>query len=210
MLAMVGFVARRPALSRLLFDRLFKRGRCPRRHSAFLEAAVQTLPPGHALDVAMGDGRNALFLARRGWTVTGFDVSPEALRRARDAARREQLPLDAVRSSAQSFDFGAARWDLLVLSYAWAPLSEPAFVARLERSLKPAGLLVFEHLLHDGPGPGPQAAGAPTPGQIPTLFSAFEILLCEEVVAEPDWRPPIPRSEPWRLARLIARKTALA
>jgi 2-polyprenyl-3-methyl-5-hydroxy-6-metoxy-1,4-benzoquinol methylase len=48
-----------------------------------VEVASQ-LSPGKALDVAMGKGRNALFLATRGWQVTGFDLAESGLERAMD------------------------------------------------------------------------------------------------------------------------------
>jgi SAM-dependent methyltransferase len=50
------------------------------------------LPPGRALDLACGEGRNALWLARQGWRVTGVDFSRVALERAGDLARGFTLP----------------------------------------------------------------------------------------------------------------------
>src|SRR5258708_5913914 len=46
----------------------------------FLVEMVRARKPGFALDVAMGQGRNALYLASKGWRVTGIDISDEALR----------------------------------------------------------------------------------------------------------------------------------
>lgn len=57
----------------------------------FLTETVADLTPGTALDLACGEGRNALWLARRGWDVTGLDFSPVAIDRAREVATREQL-----------------------------------------------------------------------------------------------------------------------
>ena len=50
-----------------------------------LVETVQTATPGKALDLAMGQGRNALYLASQNWTVTGIDLSDEGLRIAREA-----------------------------------------------------------------------------------------------------------------------------
>jgi SAM-dependent methyltransferase len=206
MLRVVGFVARHPSLSRILFNRVFKTDKGPQEHNSLLAEAVRTIKPGKALDVTIGQGRNAVFLALRGWDVTGFDVSEEALSRAREAARRSGVSIHAVQSTSEAFDYGADRWDLLLLSYAWAPVSDPAFAARLKQSLRNGGLVVFEHVLHDGPDPAPKAAGAPDPGELPKLFAGFEILRYEEVKGVPDWEPPLGGGAPPRLARMIARK----
>jgi len=56
--------------------------------SRFLVENVGILPKGRALDVAMGRGRNALYLALMGFQVEGVDISPEAVK----SASRERLP----------------------------------------------------------------------------------------------------------------------
>lgn len=198
----VGFVARHPSLSRILFNRVFKTEKVPREHNSLLEEAVRTIRPGKALDVTVG-----LFLALRGWDVTGFDVSEEALSRAGDAARRSGVSIHAVQSTSEAFDYGVDRWDLVLLSYAWAPVSDPAFAARLKQSLRNGGLVVFEHFLHDGPDAAPKAAGAPDPGELPKLFAGFEILCYEEVKGVPDWKEALGGALP-RLVRMIAWKPA--
>jgi SAM-dependent methyltransferase len=53
--------------------------------------------PGTALDLGCGEGGDALWLARRGWRVTGLDISPTAIGRGREAAKAEGLGEDAVR-----------------------------------------------------------------------------------------------------------------
>jgi SAM-dependent methyltransferase len=203
---LVGFVARRPLLSRMLFDRVFKIGRGPREPNCLVEEAVRSKKPGKALDVTIGQGRNAVFLASRGWDVTGFDVSQEGLYRARELALRSRVNIHVVTSTSEAFDYGLDSWDLLLLCYAWAPVSDPAFAAHLKQSLKSSGLVVFEHFLHDGPDAAPKAAGAPDPGELSRLFADFDILLYEEVTRVPDWEPPLRRSGPARLVRMIARK----
>jgi SAM-dependent methyltransferase len=203
---LVGFVARRPLLSRMLFNRVFKTDRAPQEHNRLVEGAVRSIEPGKALDVTIGQGRNAVFLALRGWDVTGFDVSQEGLSRAREVARRSRVNIHVVQSTSEEFDYGVDRWDLLLLCYAWAPVSNPAYAARLKQSLKNSGLVVFEHFLHDGPDSAPKAAGAPDPGELSSLFADFEILRYEEVTGVPDWEPPLRESVTARLVRMIARK----
>ncbi|WP_400193244.1 class I SAM-dependent methyltransferase [Hymenobacter sp. B81] len=88
-----------------------------RRPNALLVATVKGQPPGKALDVGMGQGRNSLFLARQGWQVTGIDVADEAVAAAREQARREKLPLDARVAAMETFDFGTNRYNLVVYVY---------------------------------------------------------------------------------------------
>jgi 2-polyprenyl-3-methyl-5-hydroxy-6-metoxy-1,4-benzoquinol methylase len=66
----------------LLFDIVYASDRpsFSENPSALLVEAVEGRAPGRTLDVAMGQGRNTLFLAQRGWSVTGFDVSEQGLR----------------------------------------------------------------------------------------------------------------------------------
>jgi hypothetical protein len=56
-----------------------------------------------------------------------------------------------VKASYDSFSFGTDQWDLIVMVFAWAPVADPAFVARLRTSLRPGGRVVFEHFV-DVPG----------------------------------------------------------
>ncbi len=51
-----------------------------REPNPWVRGAVEGLPPGHAVDVAAGDGRHALWLASLGWSVTAVDVSLEGVR----------------------------------------------------------------------------------------------------------------------------------
>jgi 2-polyprenyl-3-methyl-5-hydroxy-6-metoxy-1,4-benzoquinol methylase len=63
--------------------------------NAFMIRMVTGRQPGRALDVAMGQGRNALWLASQRWTVTGFDISPVAIDDARKEAAKRGLQMVA-------------------------------------------------------------------------------------------------------------------
>ncbi len=67
--------------------------------NAFLVSMTADLKPGTALDVAMGQGRNALYLASKGWQVTGFDIAGKGLESAQAAAARQGLRIDTIKSS---------------------------------------------------------------------------------------------------------------
>jgi len=62
---------------------------------------------GRALDVGMGDGRNAIFLAQRGWDVTGIDLSEVGVAKAKNRAVELGVNLNALVQDIDDFDFGA-------------------------------------------------------------------------------------------------------
>ena len=92
----------------------------------------------------MGDGRNALYLAKLGWTVHGFDISEVGVKAARRGADELKLKIDAVVSSDASYNFGNNRFDLILFSWSM-PLVD---VRKVINALKPGGIVVMEF----GPG----------------------------------------------------------
>lgn len=74
--------------------------------NAFLVRTVSGRKAGRALDVGMGQGRNALWLAEQGWDVTGIDVSDEGVAQARAEAGRRGLRLKAERVGMRSLPMG--------------------------------------------------------------------------------------------------------
>jgi SAM-dependent methyltransferase len=193
-----------PGQYRYLFNLLYRHQPRAFIHdpNRLLVETVSGLHPGRALDIAMGEGRNAVYLASKGWDVTGFDVSDEALRQAGVRAMKAGVTIRTFREGSETFDYGREQWDLIVLSYAFAPVSDPAYVRHLRDSLKPGGIVVFEHYIRS-PGMGDRV-GTPGRGELPRLFSDFEIRRHEELEARSDWRGG--RKAP--LARLVAVKRA--
>jgi SAM-dependent methyltransferase len=133
-------------LASLHFDRLYSLDSPPFRltASAFLVRMVDDRKPGRALDVAMGQGRHALYLASKGWEVTGYDISPVGLATARAASEKAGFKLNTVLASHDEFDYGAGKWDLIVETFAFTNLADEAYRQRIFNSLKPGGLLVIE------------------------------------------------------------------
>lgn len=112
------------------------------------------VPPGRAVDLACGQGRNAIHLAGRGWQVTGVDYSAVAIDRAR------QLAPDITWICADIVTFEPPPVDLALLVYAHLPAGDRRTVLRhAAAALRPGGrlLVVGHHLrnLSEGTG-GPQ------------------------------------------------------
>jgi len=87
----------------------------------FVEQLAAPLQPGTALDVAAGEGRHAIWLAERGWTVTAVDFSGVALSRARSLAAERLGPraatLTTVQADALTYRPRARAFDLVVVAY---------------------------------------------------------------------------------------------
>jgi SAM-dependent methyltransferase len=77
---------------------------------------VTPLPPGQALDLGAGEGRNSLWLARHGWTVTAVDGSSVALDRMRAAADAEGLSVSPVQADLGDFLRRGDTFDLVVIA----------------------------------------------------------------------------------------------
>ena len=168
--------------------------------NALLLSTVEGRVPGRALDVGMGQGRNSVFLALKGWEVTGFDVSDTGLSAARQNASAAGVKVNAVLKSNEEFDYGTAQWDLIVITYEPFPVSDARYVLRLLGALRQGGLLVIESFASDR-GAVPRRPVDIDPADLLRAMLGFRILHFEDVVAVPDWDPA-----KTRLARLVAQK----
>jgi SAM-dependent methyltransferase len=158
--------------------------------------SVARARPGTALDVAMGQGRNALYLASKGWRVTGVDISDEGIAAARASAAQRKLALDAIDVDIDKYDFGTNKWDLVTMIYA---TDNAAWMEKIKRSLRKGGLFVFEYFAQDlSTG---DDGGVP-PGKLAKIFAdGFDIVRDEVVDDVPDWA--VDRA---KLVRFVARK----
>lgn len=109
----------------------------------FLEAEVAGMPPGRALDLACGEGRNAVWLAERGWDVTAVDFSARALEKARDLAVRRGVAVRLVEADLADHEPEPGGADLVVVLYLHLPAPERAAVlARAAAALAPDGVIL--------------------------------------------------------------------
>ena len=108
----------------------------------WVAARAEGLAPARALDVGAGEGRNALWLAERGWRVVATDFSPSAVAGIRRAADERALPLTAVVADATTWR-SEEPVDLAVLCYLQLdPERLAAAVARAAEALAPGGVLL--------------------------------------------------------------------
>jgi SAM-dependent methyltransferase len=111
--------------------------------SGFLAAEVEGMPPGRALDLACGTGRNAVWLAEFGWRVTGVDFSEVALGKARRLARHRAVEVEWVLADVREWSPPAEAFDLVLVLYLQLPVEERRVVlARAAAALAPGGMLL--------------------------------------------------------------------
>lgn len=189
---------------RLLFDKVFTSSDPEFRTepNALLAAVAASRPPGRALDVCMGEGRNTVFLAEHGWQTTGVDVSTEGLARARERARTAGVTVSIVQRSAIEFDYGREAWDLISFLYAPVPITDPAFVAWATAALRPGGVVVVESFASDREAPRRKPVDI-DPRDLREAFAGFKIERLEDVIDVPDWA-----QEAERMVRMVAEKPA--
>ncbi|MGI8701961.1 MAG: class I SAM-dependent methyltransferase [Nocardioidaceae bacterium] len=114
----------------------------------FVREQCERLPVGEALDLACGEGRNAVWLAQLGWRVTGVDFSAVAIQRAR-AWTSELAPLVALHLHWRVGDVTTLTpkprsVDLVLVSYLHLPAAErDRVLARASQALRPGGHLVL-------------------------------------------------------------------
>jgi 2-polyprenyl-3-methyl-5-hydroxy-6-metoxy-1,4-benzoquinol methylase len=152
--------------------------------NAFLVRMVQGRTPGRALDVGMGQGRNAIWLAQEGWDVTGFDPADKAVALAHELATAAGVEITTEIVGSEEFDWGVERWDLIVLSY----VSVRDFAPAILESLKPGGLIVLEAFHDDATKEGSIGRGVVwDSNELLQLFSDARILHYEDTVAVADF-----------------------
>lgn len=182
-----------------LYDRVYSEApRFNTNPNQFLVDAIEGLAPGAALDAGMGQGRNSIYLARKGWKVTGFDVSANGLAKADEQAAAAKVAIKSVQKSDVEFDFGRERWDLIVIIHAM----EKRSVLRAREALKPGGHVVVEASYKES-GPGGYPYGYES-NELLKAFEGFKILRYEERLAVHDFSDD--RSKRERLVRLLAQR----
>jgi tellurite methyltransferase len=136
-----------------------------------VESASQ-LPPGRALDLACGTGRNALWLAQRGWSVTAVDGSPTAIETLRSRAVQLGVTVNTQIADLEKMEFSidAVCWDLIAMCYYFQrDLLEPC-----KLGVVPGGCIVSIALLVE-----PGKVNSPfrlQPGELRGYFEGWEIL----------------------------------
>lgn len=168
-----------------------------RQPSRLLADAIRNRPPGRALDLGMGEGRNTILLAQQGWDATGVDISDIAVAEAKQHAAKVHVNISTVIEDLDHYQFGINKWDLIALFYmhAWYQGTRPSSSKRLLAALKPGGLLVIEGFA------GEQKFMFQS-NELLRDFADLIILRYEDIEDEAEWAP----GNRSHIIRLVAEK----
>jgi SAM-dependent methyltransferase len=139
----------------------------------FVAAELADLPPGRAVDLAAGEGRNAIWLASRGWDVTAVDFSQVALDKGRRLAESQELTGSVSWVCADATTWaGDGEYDLAVLAYLQLAEGERRAAARAAfEALRPGGTFLL--VAHDSSN---LAEGTGGPQDPAVLMTADDVL----------------------------------
>ena len=114
--------------------------------SLFLVEHISLLPKGRVLDVAMGNGRNAIFLAKSGFAVEGVDKSPDAVQEAIIAAREAGITITATTGDLETeYQITPDTYDVIIcFNYL-----QRSLIPHIKDGIRPGGMVVYETFIVD-------------------------------------------------------------
>ena len=111
----------------------------------FLKEQLEKLNPGTILFAAEGEGRNAVFAAKLGWTVSAFDISEEGRKKALKLAENNQVTIDYQIGELRKLNYSDEQFDVIALIYAHFPADlKSIYHANLSKYLRTGGFIIFE------------------------------------------------------------------
>ncbi|HJV35901.1 class I SAM-dependent methyltransferase [Geomonas sp.] len=161
----------------------------PSRALANCIELVESLVPGRrALDIACGEGRNAIFLAGRGFEVDGVDIAELGLERGRQRAGELGLTVNFIQADLEECHLQGSYDVILNFNFLLRPL-----IPEMVEALSPGGVIVMETILN-----GPNIIGTHSaefllqPGELLQIFSQYEGRILESA-EEPGIEMPVAR-----------------
>lgn len=156
----------------------------------YLKEQIEKLSVGEILFPAEGEGRNAVFAAKLGWTVSAFDISDEGKNKAIRFAEANNVTIDYQVGELESLNYQSEQFDAIALIYAHFPAAiKSAIHKMLDQYLRKGGIIIFEafskkHLEYlaknDKVGGPKDIESLFSIAEIQSDFSNYEIIELEE------------------------------
>lgn len=146
----------------------------------FLKRHIRFLPKGKALDIASGEGRNAIFLAQHGFDVDAVDISEMGLKKNRQLAKENGVRIHTFLADLNNFQIEKDRYNLIANFY----FLKRSLIPQIKRGLKKGGRIIFETYILEqrniGTGGPKEAKYFLKPNELLRLFKDFRILFYRE------------------------------
>jgi SAM-dependent methyltransferase len=155
----------------------------------FLSDTADRLPAGDVLCLGEGEGRNAVFLAERGYCVTAVDASSVGLDKTRRLAASRGVEVETVAADLEDYQLGVDRWDGIVSIFCHLPPNLRRRVhGGLAAALRPGGVFVMEAYtpaqLELGTGGPPVAELLYNPTEVFRELEGLELVIARELTRE--------------------------
>lgn len=153
----------------------------------FVEEVCRNLAPGRAIDLAAGEGRNAIWLAEQGWEATAVDFSGVAIDKARRIAERRNVGIATEVVDLATYEPTPGHYDLVLVAYLQLVAAElEPILRRAAAAVAPGGIFLLinhdlENLDHGHGGPQ-HAAVLTTPQQVVEMLGSGLRTVRAEVV----------------------------
>ncbi len=146
----------------------------------FLRDNIGLLPVGRVLDIAMSEGRNAVYLAKKGFYVEGVDISEMAIRKAKLLARENHVTINTINADLNHYQIKPATYEVIVNIF----YLQRSLIPQIKAGLKKGGVVVFEShtvdQLNNTVGQSLRRDQLLAKGELRELFKDFEILIYRE------------------------------
>lgn len=164
--------------------------------SAFLKDHIGKLPVGKALDIATGEGRNAVFLAKKGFEVDGVDLSEVGLKKTRRLARENHVDVTTIEADLNTYTIKPESYDVILnIDYL-----QRSLIPQIKRGLRHGGMVVYENYtvkqLENTGGKALQRNFLLDEGELPKLFKDFKIIVYRETNDGKDARASLIAQKP--------------
>jgi tellurite methyltransferase len=152
------------------------------RPHPFLRHHLALLPRGRALELAMGEGHNAIFLARQGFSVTGIDISAVAVARSLQLSQQAGAAIDAHCLDLRTITLPANAYEVVACFY----YLQRNLLPQIMNTLKPGGIVVYETFTGEQAqyGQATNPAYLLHPNELLEAFRALRIRIYRDVVVE--------------------------
>ena len=149
----------------------------------FLKKHICLLSGGRALDIATGEGRNAVFLAQHGFEVDAVDISEKGLKKARELAREKGVKVNVLLVDLDHYQIEKERYDLIANFY----FLKRRLIPKVRKGLKKGGKVIFQTYLLEhrtlATGGPRQAKYFLKPNELLRFFKDFRILFYREGIS---------------------------